>query len=234
MLHDTGVMLPGKLFIYVQPLELSLWREVEEGNQVDLEAGSLWRSHFQQNGMSDILGTHLDYFFLKGMSGTKELNLKFYAVRSSLYQFIICRCWQSSQVLSQRFKSKFSALRIDQFPHRYLTKEPILAMEIDLADVPPQPAEGEANIDGGVKLCIRMGKKPALRAKVTASKIDRGGMLAGYGLWWSAELGNEVVTSDPRSPQRSWKQLIRWLDQPRFVEENEEIQVGRTAEHSKS
>lgn len=165
LLNDTGVMLPGKLFIYVQPLELSLWREVEEGNQVDLE------------------------------------------------------------VLSQRFKSKFSALRIDQFPHRYLTKEPILAMEIDLANVPPQPAEGEANIDGGVKLCIRMGKKPALRAKVTASKIDRGGMLAGYGLWWSAELGNEVVTSDPRSPQRSWKQLIRWLDQPRFVEENEEIQV---------
>lgn len=107
-------------------------------------------------------------------------------------------------------------------------------MEIDLANVPPQPAEGEANIDGGVKLCIRMGKKPALRAKVTASKIDRGGMLAGYGLWWSAELGNEVVTSDPRSPQRSWKQLIRWLDQPRFVEENEEIQVGRTAAHSKS
>ena len=32
------------------------------------------------------------------------------------------------QPLSQRFRSKFSALRIDQFPHRYLTKEPCGAM----------------------------------------------------------------------------------------------------------
>jgi len=38
-------------------------------------------------------------------------------------------------------------------------------MEIDLANLPAQPAEGEANIEGGVKLCIRMGKKPALSAK---------------------------------------------------------------------
>ena len=38
------------------------------------------------------------------------------------------------QPLSQRFRSKFSALRIDQFPHRYLTKEPCGAcVEILLA-----------------------------------------------------------------------------------------------------
>lgn len=165
LLAPNGVLLPGKLRVYVQPLELSLWREVEEGNQVDL------------------------------------------------------------QPLSQRFRSKFSALRIDQFPHRYLTKEPILAMEIDLANLPAQPAEGEANIEGGVKLCIRMGKKPALSAKVVSSKIHHRGMLSGYGLWWSADLAGHQVTSDPSNPQRSWKQLVRWLDEPRFVEEQEEIQV---------
>ena len=38
-------------------------------------------------------------------------------------------------------------------------------MEIDLANVPPQPAEGEANIDGGVKLCIRMGKKTSTQSQ---------------------------------------------------------------------
>eukprot|EP00438_Fugacium_kawagutii_P012065 Skav235786 [mRNA] locus=scaffold7679:15655:28420:- [translate_table: standard] len=172
LLAEGGVLLPGRLRIYVQPLELSLWSEVEETHSVTLRD------------------------------------------------------------LGQRFRSKFSAVRIEQFPHRFLTKdwglraEPILALEIDLANLPSAPAEGEANIEGGVKLCIRMGKKPALRAKVVASKIDHRGMLSGYGLWWSAELGpGHEVTSCPSSPQRSWKQLIRWLDEPRFVEENEEIQV---------
>jgi hypothetical protein len=50
-------------------------------------------------------------------------------------------------------------------------------------------------------------------------------MLSGYGLWWSADLAGHQVTSDPSNPQRSWKQLVRWLDEPRFVEEQEEIQV---------
>lgn len=49
-------------------------------------------------------------------------------------------------------------------------QEPILALEIDLANLPSQPPEGEANIEGGVKLCIRMGKKPALRAKVRVGR----------------------------------------------------------------
>jgi hypothetical protein len=50
-------------------------------------------------------------------------------------------------------------------------------------------------------------------------------MLSGYGLWWSADLAGHQGTSDPSNPQRSWKQLVRWLDEPRFVEEQEEIQV---------
>ncbi|CAK8993048.1 unnamed protein product [Durusdinium trenchii] len=169
LLAEDGVMLPGKLQIYAQPLELSLWSEVEQKEQLELS------------------------------------------------------------MLTQQFKNKFSALRIDQFAHRFLTEEPILALEIDLSDVPPQPAEGEANIEGGVKLCIRMGGKPALRAKVSSTKIDHRGMLSGYGIWWSADLRNgHSVTSDPRNPQRSWKQLVRWLDQPRPVEQNEEIQVSWT------
>ena len=33
--------------------------------------------------------------------------------------------------------------------------------EVNLSCVPPQPAEGEPNVENDVKLCIRMG--PALR-----------------------------------------------------------------------
>merc|ERR1712087_504934 len=50
--------------------------------------------------------------------------------------------------------------------------------------------------------------------------------LCGYGIWWAADLGNSnVMTSAPSSPQRSWKQLVRWLDEPRFVSEGDEAQV---------
>ncbi|CAE6959877.1 Art7 [Symbiodinium sp. CCMP2592] len=167
LLAETGVMLPGRLQIFVQPLELSLWGQVEK-----------------ENGGIDL------------------------------------------QAIGQHFKSKFSAVRIDQFPRRYLTDEPIVAMEVNLSCVPPQPAEGEPNVENDVKLCIRMGGKAALRAKVSSVKVDHSGMLSGYGIWWSADLGNgHMVTSNPSSPQRSWKQLIRWLDAPRFVSAGEDIQV---------
>jgi len=117
-------------------------------------------------------------------------------------------------------------MRIEQFPRRWLTNEPIAAIEVDLANVPEQPGDGEPNLEGDVKLCIRMGGKPALRAKVSTVSIDSGGMLSGYGIWWAADLGNgHVVTNSPSSPQRSWKQLVRWLDQPRVVVEGEKIQV---------
>ena len=66
-------------------------------------------------------------------------------------------------------------------------------------------------------------------SQVVSSKIDHRGMLSGYGLWWSADLGGHAVTSDPSNAQRSWKQLVRWLDEPRFVEEQEEIQVHQTS-----
>merc|ERR1712050_696713 len=56
--------------------------------------------------------------------------------------------------------------------------------------------------------------------------MDRSGMLCGYGIWWAADLGNgHVITNSPTSSQRSWKQLIRWLDEPRFVSEGEDAQV---------
>jgi len=127
--------------------------------------------------------------------------------------------------LTENFKPKFSPLRIDQVPHRWLTDEPIAALEIDLSKVPPQPADGEPNLEG-VKLCIRMGGKPALHAKISTMSIEKSGLLTGYGIWWAADLGNgHVVNSAPSSPQRSWKQLVRWLDEPRFVSEGEEIQV---------
>merc|ERR1719510_814116 len=71
-----------------------------------------------------------------------------------------------------------------------------------------------------------MGGKPALHAKITPTTVDRSGMFCGYGIWWSADLGNgHVITSAPSSPQRSWKQLVRWLDEPRFVAEGEDLQV---------
>ncbi|CAE7475907.1 unnamed protein product [Symbiodinium pilosum] len=168
LLAETGVMLPGRLQIFVQPLELSLWGQVEK-----------------ENGSVDL------------------------------------------QAIGKHFKSKFSAVRIDQFPRRYLTDEPIAALEVDLARVPAQPADGEPNVENdAVKLCIRMGGKAALRAKISSVKVDHSGMLSGYGIWWSADLANgNVVTSNPSNPQRSWKQLIRWLDAPRFVTAGEDIQV---------
>ncbi|CAE7292539.1 Art7 [Symbiodinium natans] len=166
LLAETGVMLPGRLQIFVQPLELSLWGQAERENGVDLQA----------------MGKH--------------------------------------------FRSKFSAVRIDQFPGRYLTEEPIAALEVNLACVPAQPGEGEPNVENDVKLCIRMGGKAALRAKISSVKVDHSGMLSGYGIWWSADLGNgHEVTSNPSNAQRSWKQLIRWLDAPRFVSAGDDIQV---------
>eukprot|EP00931_Biecheleriopsis_adriatica_P117772 TRINITY_DN93256_c0_g1_i1.p1 TRINITY_DN93256_c0_g1~~TRINITY_DN93256_c0_g1_i1.p1 ORF type:complete len:1039 (+),score=249.52 TRINITY_DN93256_c0_g1_i1:35-3151(+) len=166
LLASGGLMLPGKLMIFVQPLELKLWSKAEREHGVDLQA--------LQTGM----------------------------------------------------KSKFSPLRINQFPRRWLTEEPIAALEIDLAHVPAQPGDGEPNLEGGVKLCIRMGGKPALRAKISSATIDHSGILSGYGIWWAADLGEgNVVTSHPDNPQRSWKQLVRWLDHPRYVEHGEEIQV---------
>jgi len=165
LLADGGVMLPSRLVIFVQPLELLMWNQAERENKVNLSP----------------LPTH--------------------------------------------FKSKFTPLRINQFPVRWLTDEPIVALEIDLKNVPQQPADGEPNLDG-VKLCIRMGGKPALAAKISTATVEHSGMLCGYGIWWAADLGNgAVMTSAPSSPQRSWKQLIRWLDEPRFVNEGEDLQV---------
>ncbi|CAE8583413.1 unnamed protein product, partial [Polarella glacialis] len=166
LLNDGGVMLPSKLAIFVQPLEMFVWSQAERDHKANLS----------------MLGEHM--------------------------------------------KSKFSPMRIDQMPRRWLTEEPIAALEIDLRDVPSQPADGEPNMDGGVKLCIRMGGKPALHAKISTATIEHSGMLCGYGIWWAADLGTgSVVSSAPSNPQRSWKQLVRWLDQPRFVAEGEEIQV---------
>merc|ERR1719373_1319585 len=51
-------------------------------------------------------------------------------------------------------------------------------------------------------------------------------MLSGYGVWWAADLGSgQVCSSAPSNPQRSWKQLVRWVDEPRFVQEGQEVQV---------
>lgn len=126
--------------------------------------------------------------------------------------------------LAEQFHSKFSALRIEHFPHKALA-EPILAMEIDLRQL-PQVTEGEANIEG-VNLCIRMGGKPALKAQVSVARILQKGTLHGHALWWSADLDGTEVTNRPSSPQRSWKQLVRWLDQPRQVEKGEDVQAGQ-------
>merc|ERR1740123_1868225 len=71
-----------------------------------------------------------------------------------------------------------------------------------------------------------MGGKPALRATVAQMPIASSGLFCGYGMWWTADLGNgHAISSAPSSPQRSWKQLVRWVDEPRFVSEGEEVQV---------
>jgi len=165
LLTVGGVILPSRLVIFVQPLEMLMWNQTERDHRVNLSP----------------LNTH--------------------------------------------FKTKFSPLRINQVPHRWLSDDPIPALEIDLKNVPNQPADGEPNLDG-VKLCIRMGGKPALYAKISAATISHSGMLCGYGIWWAADLANgHVITSAPSSPQRSWKQLVRWLEEPRFVSEGEDVQV---------
>jgi type II protein arginine methyltransferase len=165
LLADGGVMLPSRLVIFVQPLELLTWSQAEKDHKVKLGA------------MQDC------------------------------------------------FKPKFTPMRINQLPHRWLSDEPMAALEIDLKNVPQQPADGEPNLEG-VKLCIRMGGKPGLAAKISQATIDKSGMLCGYGIWWAADLGNgQICTTSPSSPQRSWKQLVRWLDEPRFVSEGDEVQV---------
>jgi len=165
LLAEGGVMLPSRLVIFAQPMELLTWSQAERDHKVNLSA------------------------------------------------------------LNQHFHSKFSPLRIDQLPHRWLSEEPMPALEIDLKNIPQQPADGQPNLEG-VKLCIRMGGKPGLHAKIRSTAIDHSGMLCGYGVWWAADLNNgHIVTSAPSSPQRSWKQLVRWLDEPRWVSEGEDVQV---------
>jgi len=165
LLAEGGEMLPSRLVIFAQPLELLLWGQAERDHRVKLSS------------------------------------------------------------LGAGFRTRFSPLRIAQLPHRWLSDEPIPALEIDLRSVPPQPSDGEPNLEG-VRLCIRMGGKPALAAKISSATIDHSGMLCGYGIWWAADLGGgHVVTSAPGSPQRSWKQLVRWLEEPRFVSEGEDVQV---------
>lgn len=123
------------------------------------------------------------------------------------------------------FQAKYSPLRIQQFPHRFLTDEALAVLEIDLKKVPEHLPEGQPNLEG-LSLCIRLGGKPALQAKLSSSTFDRSGMLSGYGVWWSADLGSGYVCSNsPSNPQRSWKQLVRWLDEPRFVQEGQDVQV---------
>lgn len=165
LLTEDGLMLPSRLVVFAQPIELGLWNEAEKEHSINL---------------------------------------------SPMYRY---------------FKAKYSPFRIAQLPHRMLTDEPIPVIEIDLHNVPSQPPDGTPNLEG-VNLCIRIGGKAALQAKLSTATIDRSGMLAGYGFWWAADLGNGAVcTSDPQNPQRSWKQLVRWLDTPRFVQEGEEVQL---------
>jgi type II protein arginine methyltransferase len=165
LLAEGGILIPGRLAIFAQPIELSLFSQPEKINKVNLSP----------------MYTH--------------------------------------------FTSKYSPLRIQQFPHRFLTDEAMLVLEVDLYNIPEAPREGLPNLTG-LNLCIRMGGKPALQAKLSSATLDRSGMLSGYGVWWAADLGaGHLCSSSPSNPQRSWKQLVRWLDEPRFVQEGQEVQV---------
>ncbi|CAK0853499.1 unnamed protein product [Prorocentrum cordatum] len=165
LLADGGVMLPSRLAVMVQPLELSPW-------------GPLEREH-----------------------------------KTTLVP------------LANAFKGKFSPMRIEHFPRRWLADEPTRALDIDLAAVPPERGGDQPNLEG-TTLCMRMDKKPALAARIATMSIDHSGMLHGYSVWWAADLGNDhVVSTAPSSRQRSWKQLVRWVDEPRHVGECEEVQV---------
>lgn len=165
LLAKDGIMIPSRLVIFAQPLELGVYNEPEKKHKVNL---------------------------------------------SPMYS---------------AFKSKYSPLRIAQMSHRMLTDEPMPVLEIDLANVPEQPSEGTPNLEN-LNLCIRMGGKPALHAKLSSTTIDQSGMFSAYGVWWAADLGyGNVCSTEPTNPQKSWKQLVRWLDEPRFVNEGEELQV---------
>lgn len=164
LLEPDGIMLPSKLVLFAQPIELNLFGQQE-------------RKH--------------------------ELNLS---------------------PLRHNFRARYSPLRIHRFPHKWLVDEPVPVLQIDLRNVPTPPPEGEPNLER-TRLCIRMGGKPANFAKITSATIEHSGILSGYGFWWAADLGSNVLCTAPESPQRSWKQLVRWLDEPRFVQEGEEVQV---------
>merc|ERR1719506_3625654 len=102
--------------------------------------------------------------------------------------------------LYTHFKSKYSPLRIQQLPHKLLTDEPLPVLEVDLYNIPEPISEGQANLEG-LNLCIRMGGKPALQAKLTTRTLDRSGMFSGYGVWWAADLGSgHLCSSAPTNP----------------------------------
>jgi type II protein arginine methyltransferase len=165
LLADGGILIPGRLAIFAQPIEMSMFSKSEKDHKVNL---------------------------------------------SPMYS---------------HFSAKYSPMRIQHFPHRFLTDEPLTVLEVDLSKVPEHRPEGQPNLEG-LSLCIRLGGKAALQAKLSSSTFDKSGMLSGYGVWWAADLGGGYVCCNaPTNPQRSWKQLVRWLDEPRFVQEGQDVQV---------
>merc|ERR1740121_3444225 len=157
LLADGGVLIPGRLAIFAQPIELGMFQQPEKDHKVNL---------------------------------------------SPMYE---------------HFKAKYSPLRIAQIPHHMLSDDPMTVLEIDLTKIPAAPMQGQPNLEGG---------KPALYAKLSSATITRSGMLSGYAIWWAADLGGgNVCTSNPTFGQRSWKQIVRWLEEPRFVREGDEVQV---------
>lgn len=126
--------------------------------------------------------------------------------------------------LAGHFHAKYSPLRVNQFRHKWLTEEPLRVLDIDFRRVPCQPQPGEANLEG-VELCVQMGGKPALGARISSTVTEEAGLLTAYCFWWEADLlDGHVLTNAPSSAQRSWKQIVRWCE-PRFVKEQEELQL---------
>jgi type II protein arginine methyltransferase len=124
-------------------------------------------------------------------------------------------------VLRSMLQSKESPVRLNAIPHRCLCDEAVKVFSIDLRNIPNQPENGVPNLPG-TEMQIKIGGKPALQATMTQTSIDHAGTLHGNAVWWNADYGHGVMLGNgPESGTISWKQLIRWIEEPRWVTEGE-------------
>eukprot|EP00746_Dinoflagellata_sp_MGD_P066243 gnl/MRDRNA2_/MRDRNA2_27477_c0_seq1.p1 gnl/MRDRNA2_/MRDRNA2_27477_c0~~gnl/MRDRNA2_/MRDRNA2_27477_c0_seq1.p1 ORF type:complete len:898 (-),score=175.76 gnl/MRDRNA2_/MRDRNA2_27477_c0_seq1:76-2769(-) len=123
--------------------------------------------------------------------------------------------------LRDMLRTKDSPVRLDAIPYRPLCDEAVKVFSIDLNNIPKEPPSGVPNLPG-TEMQIRVGGKAALAATMNQATIDHAGTLYGHAVWWNADYGHGVMVGNgPDSGTHSWKQMVHWVGEPRWVTEGE-------------